>query len=243
MPIFKIEKNGNYTVMSNFHLRNKELSLKGKGLLSYMLSNPDDWNYSLSGLVASCKEGKDAVNSTLQELKRHGYLIIERCRGPDGKFEYIYHIFEVPFHELSKNKNLPYTDFPGMVKPNMENPPQLNTKELIDKKDKTGKPETKHHYLTLELIKTNYISEDDTSSFYFDELFQEYLSKGYSNIELLGAIHYIVPRVISRNFKDDNGNPIESRYGYFKSSMESNFEKLSRLSEDLYSDRYDIEGR
>ena len=88
MPVFKINKNRDFTVMSNYHLRDKTISLKAKGLLSYMFSNPEDWNYSLNGLVAVCKEGKDAISSTLQELKKHGYLVIERCRGPDGKFEY-----------------------------------------------------------------------------------------------------------------------------------------------------------
>ena len=239
MAVFKINKNRDYTVMSNYHLRDKELSLKAKGLLSYMLSNPEDWNYSLNGLVTACKEGKDAVNSTLQELKHHEYLIIERCRRSNGKFEYIYHIFEVPFSKLPKNNDLPMMDFPGMVKPNMEKPTQLNTKELIDKIDKTGKPEIKHNHLTLEIINMNYISSEDSSSFYFDDLFESYLKAGYSYKNLISSIHSIVPKVLSRNFIDDDGNKIENKFGYFKAAMEANFVKLNNLSKKNYDDLYD----
>ena len=66
---FKIEKNKNYTIMSNYHLRDKNLSLKAKGLLSFMLSLPENWDYSLSGLIAVCKEQESSIKSTLKELK------------------------------------------------------------------------------------------------------------------------------------------------------------------------------
>ena len=94
MAIFKIEKNKNFTVMSNHHLRNKELSLKAKGLLSFMLSLPEDWDYSLAGLCAICKENKTAIRSALKELQINKYLIIEKVRGEKGYFEYEYLIFE-----------------------------------------------------------------------------------------------------------------------------------------------------
>ncbi len=68
MPTFKIEKDKNYTVMSNYHLRDKRLSLKAKGLLSFMLSLPEDWDYSLNGLVAMHKEGREAIQNALDEL-------------------------------------------------------------------------------------------------------------------------------------------------------------------------------
>ena len=69
MATFKINKNRDFTIMSNFHLRDKNLSLKAKGLLSFMLSLPDDWDYSLKGLVSICKENKDAIRASLNELK------------------------------------------------------------------------------------------------------------------------------------------------------------------------------
>lgn len=79
MAVFKIEKNKKYTVMSNYHLRDKRMSLKSKGLLSFMLNLPLDWDYSLDCLEKICKEGKDSIKSALNELKLYGYLIINKC--------------------------------------------------------------------------------------------------------------------------------------------------------------------
>ena len=78
MSVFKIEKNNNYTVMSNYHLRDKNLSYKAKGLLSFMLSLPEDWDYSINGLVSISKEEVKAIRNILQELQRYGYLVIEK---------------------------------------------------------------------------------------------------------------------------------------------------------------------
>ena len=78
MSVFKIEKSKNYTVMSNYHLRDKNLSYKAKGLLSFMLSLPEDWDYSINGLVSISKEGVKAIRNILQELQRYGYLVIEK---------------------------------------------------------------------------------------------------------------------------------------------------------------------
>ena len=73
MAVIRVEKNKNFTTMSNYHLRDKELSLKAKGLLSQILSLPENWDYSVRGLVAICLEGKDCIVTTLQELERKGY--------------------------------------------------------------------------------------------------------------------------------------------------------------------------
>ena len=259
MSTFKINKNRDFTVMSNYHLRDKNLSLKAKGLLSFMLSLPDDWDYSLRGLVAICKESKDAIRSTLNELKLNYYLQIERIRDETGKFEYNYLIYEKPYRTRLKSRNPPDTDFPYTDEPNTDNQPQINTKESnikeqIDKLDKTetaqNEPEeVKHNILTLELINLNYISEDDAISFYYDNLFQQYLSDGHNYKELYSAIHYIVPRVMGRNFIDEDGNEITNKYGYFKNAVESNFRKFESYSQELYTDDYcqsildDIEGR
>ncbi len=242
MSTFKINKNKDFTIMSNYHLRDKFLSLKAKGLLSFMFSLPSDWDYSLKGLVSICKENKDAIRSTLNELKINYYLQIEPCRNENGKFEYNYIIYEKPFKMRHKTQNLPNTGFPDTVEPNTENQPQINTKEQIDKLDKTrASPqeneieEVNHNILTQELINLSYISEDDASSFYYDDLFNKYLSEGHNYKELYSAIHYIVPRVISRNFIDEEGNEITNKYGYFKKSVESNFSRFEFYSKDLYA--------
>lgn len=127
MTTFKIHKNNDFTVMSNYHLRDKCLSLKAKGLLSFMLSLPEDWDYSLKGLVAICKENKDAIRSALDELKHHYYLKIEPSRGENGQFEYNYLIYEKPFKIRVQMRNPPNTDSPYTDKPSTENPPQINT--------------------------------------------------------------------------------------------------------------------
>jgi hypothetical protein len=84
MAVFRIHKSKDFTVMSNHHLRNKELSLKAKGLLTLMLSLPDDWDYSVLGLAAMSKDGKDAVMSTLDELVKHNDLAMTMGRDDKG---------------------------------------------------------------------------------------------------------------------------------------------------------------
>lgn len=100
MSKVRINKNRNYTVVSNHHLRNKNLSCAAKGLLTFMLSLPDDWDYSIAGLEACLKEGKKAIRSMLKELEQEGYLVRTKTHSEKGRFAYIYDIFEEP-NELS----------------------------------------------------------------------------------------------------------------------------------------------
>lgn len=129
MSIFRVKKDKNYTVMSNCHLKEKEMSLKAIGLLSKMLSLPDDWDYSLAGLVAICKENETAIKSALDELKTFGYLeMIKKLPNETntGRIEYEYIIYEKPKQEGKKQplENLPVENLP------VENPSQLNTNQL-----------------------------------------------------------------------------------------------------------------
>ena len=142
MAIFRIEKTRDYTVMSNHHLKDRCMSLKSKGLLSLILSLPDEWNYSIQGLAAICKEGRDSISTTLQELERHGYLERNQLRDERGRItdtEYI--IYEKPRPPSPTPDNpepiLPDTDFPYMDKSDTENPPQLNTNQPNTKKSNT----------------------------------------------------------------------------------------------------------
>lgn len=122
--VFRVNKSRDYTVMSNHHLRNRELSLKAKGLLSLMLSLPDEWDYSVAGLVSIVPDGKAAVGSALREIEAHGYLQRTQVRGDHGEMGgMIYEIHETPWFS-------PQTDFPSAEKPSAENQPQLNTKEI-----------------------------------------------------------------------------------------------------------------
>jgi hypothetical protein len=122
--------------MSNTHFKEKKMSLKAKGLLSLMLSLPDTWNYSVSGLVALSKDGKDSVMSALAELETFGYLERIRTINAKGQFSGIeYNIFETPQQEkpISENQN---TDKPILDNTNAEKPPLLNTNKLNNKKNK-----------------------------------------------------------------------------------------------------------
>lgn len=143
MPSFRVNKDKNYTVMSNYHLKDKELSLKAKGLLSVMLSLPDTWDYSIRGLVSILKEGKDGVASTLKELEKHGYLIRTKVVDEKGKFNgYDYDVYEKPVslkpHPENPCPEMPYTDNPHPGKPSTENPLQSITKESNTKESNTN---------------------------------------------------------------------------------------------------------
>ena len=119
MPVIRVEKNKNYTQMSNFHLRDKNLSLRAIGLLSKMLSLPDEWDYTVSGLAAICKEGRDAVRATLMELEAAGYMVRQQVHAEDGTFsgnEYV--VYE-------KAKTQPLTENPSTVNPSTVNPPTV----------------------------------------------------------------------------------------------------------------------
>ena len=108
--------------MSNYHLRNKELSLKAKGLLTLMLSLPDDWDYSVLGLASLSKDGKDAVMTTLDELKTNGYLTMTQTRDDKGHLSgWTYDVYETPNTENTESEK-PYAE-----NPNTGNPLQLNT--------------------------------------------------------------------------------------------------------------------
>lgn len=246
MSVFKIEKNNNYTIMSNYHLRDRNLSYKAKGLLLFMLSLPEDWDYSLTGLCSISKESKDGIRSILKELQEHHYIEIEKVRGDKGYFEYNYLIYEIPhFINLEKEDNNPDMENPYLDSPNMETPTQINTniqniKEQIDKDDKTKISSffvaEEHNKLTLELIYNGYINEDDSQIFYYDKLFNQLIEESNSYKDLIQIIHYIVSRVVKRNFRDENGNIIENKFGYFKNSIISNINKLNLDIEDLWKD-------
>ena len=131
MAVFRIERTRDYTVMSNHHLRNANLSLKAKGLLSMMLSLPEEWNYTTRGLAAICKEGVDAIGSALKELETAGYIVRRQLRGANGRItdtEYI--IYEQPqpkkLDMLPSDVVSPDTENPDMVKPDTEKPAELN---------------------------------------------------------------------------------------------------------------------
>ena len=146
MSVFRVEKNKGYTVMSNHHLRNHTLSLKAKGLLSQMLSLPDDWDYTLQGLAQINKESIDAIREAVRELERAGYIERSRERDERGCLRgTVYTIYEQPHTEptpeepaqaLPASEN-PTLEKPMLDKPTLENPMQLITKGRNKEKQNT----------------------------------------------------------------------------------------------------------
>ena len=159
MAVFRVEKTKDFTVMSNHHLRNVSLSLKAKGLLSLMLSLPDNWDSTTKGLAHICKDGVDSISSAIKELEKQGYLTRRRLRdyhGRLGDIEYVIHEKPVlpdghdtvlpPKRENPRQVNpsqvKPVLDSPVLGKPEQEKPAQLNIQESITEKSITDRSNT-----------------------------------------------------------------------------------------------------
>lgn len=128
MAIFRVEKTNNYTVISNYHFKEKDMSLKAKGLLSLMLSLPEQWDYSIIGLVKICKENETSIKSALEELKEFGYLEVIKYfpnQTESGRIEYEYIVYEQPKHNEKQEGEKQEVENLGV-----ENPTQLNTNIL-----------------------------------------------------------------------------------------------------------------
>lgn len=140
MAVFRVEKNSGYTVMSNHHLRNRALSLKAKGLLSQMLSLPEDWDYTLQGLARINRESIDAIRQAIRELEQAGYIQRSRERDEKGRLRGAdYVIFELPQPvpaSVSPTLENPTLENPTQENPTLENPMQLNKDKLITEKQK-----------------------------------------------------------------------------------------------------------
>ena len=213
MSVFRINKTNNYTVMSNFHLQDKNLSYKTKGLLSYMLSLPEDWDYSINCLVAVSKEGNKAIRNILTELKENGYLIIEKNQNDKGQYDYEYQIYEIP-HTQKGDMDLGDTDN-GI----QQNTNKQNTKNK-DKIDKTI------NSITMELVKRSFIELTDLDLYLYDDLFNNLLDK-YEYKEIVVSTNYTIRKWFENKGLDEENNKIVNKYGYFKTSLENNLLKMT----------------
>lgn len=123
---FVVQRAAGYTVMSNYHLRDKALGLKAKGLLSVMLSLPEDWDYTIAGLCKICDTGKDAIRQALRELEKAGYISRQRLRDKDGTLGGT----QYTIRELPETSAQPMAGFPTQVNPTQEKPAQENPTQL-----------------------------------------------------------------------------------------------------------------
>ena len=155
MAVFRVERNTGYTVMSNHHLRNKELSLKAKGLLSQMLSLQEDWDYTLAGLSYINRESIDAIRTAVWELEKAGYITRRQGRDEKGKMTAIeYTIYEQPQPPALKNPTAdnPILENPTPDNPTSENPMQLNKdiqKTDLSKKEKSNTDLSNNHSIPI----------------------------------------------------------------------------------------------
>lgn len=196
MSVIRVKKTKNYIVISNYHFKEKKMSLKAKGLLSLMLSLPDNWDYSIAGLVAICKENETAIKSTLKELQEFNYVRIEKImpdKTESGRIEYVYNIFEKPKQEGEKQEveNLP------LEIQRVENQVQLNTKQLNTNKTNTKekkKNNTKKDFssLVIETCLKNDI-EDDNSI----ELIENFLTE--MKIKTKGSIEANIAKIAGKS--------------------------------------------
>ena len=173
MAVFRVEKNRGYTVMSNHHLRNKDLSLKAKGLLSQMLSLPEDWDFTLKGLSLINREQIDAIRAAVRELEQAGYIVRSRERDSQGRLrgaDYI--IYEqpqpVPDSPTLENPTLdnPMQEKPTLEKPTLENPTQLN-KDIqrtdLPKKEKSNTDLSSTHSIPIHSLNPLPYGEDEAA--------------------------------------------------------------------------------
>lgn len=175
MAVFRVKKTRDYTVMANHHLRNKALSLKAKGLLSLMLSLPDDWDYTLKGLARICRDGVDSIAAAVNELEEAGYIVRKRVRDDKGRVRDMeYTILEHPKEDIPPKLDFPVQDNPVQEKPEQEKRPQLSTKESNIQQSSTEEsiPILSNQMGTDEMLKREQYRELLKENIEYDKLLQ-----------------------------------------------------------------------
>lgn len=203
MSVIRVNNTKGFTVMSNYHFQDKEISLKAKGLLGLMLSLPSNWDYSLNGLVTIVKENKVAVQSALKELEEHKYLKRTRVQDETGRFDYVYDIYEKPYDKLPWTENR-CTDIQCTENRCTENQPQINTN-----KQSTNKQNTKE-------LNTNEYKEKNIKKETVNSVIAEYTE----NKDLQDALHGFV------EMRNKARKPLTAR------AMKLSLNKLNELALD-----------
>lgn len=153
MPVYRVEKNQDYTVMCNHHLRDKRLSWKAKGLLSYILSLPDNWDFSAKGLALAGRDGETLVRSALRELEDNGYLRRAPLRGDDGRItDWEYTVYESPRSEDDTGEGTPDTAAPEEASPVTDDPVVDNPP--VDAPDLADRPQLNTNIINTNIVNT-----------------------------------------------------------------------------------------
>lgn len=246
MAVIRVNKTSNYTIMSNYHFKEKKMSLKAKGLLSMMLSLPDDWDYSIAGLATLSKDGKDSVMSALKELEQFGYLTRTRIVNKQGHFKgYDYDIYEMP-QILPPNSENPKTEEPKEEQPKEEEPKaektcQLNTNVLTTNSLKTYDQDilykSEPNDFVKELIQNGYIEKNDPSIQEYNDYMEEVVKDHGQEVAKNCLIYFMQ----NKKDVDRHGQPIFNKFAYFKESIEFGILKISpyfkpkRIPSNIYN--------
>ena len=254
MAVFRIDKTKDYTVMANFHLRDKSLSLKAKGLLSLMLSLPEDWDYTTKGLAYICKDGVDSICAAVKELENAGYVQRKRNRNSQGRLTNVeYTILEKPIStpevpQAAKRDKSPKRENPVLDNPVLENPRQDIPEQDLPKQEKPAQLNT---YLTNHLFNElyNLLSTKDAELI---ELYQQYiqardkmnsplnetsLEKLISRAKKLSKDNVIVEKVLLENAIINNWKnvypPRESELARLNADLQNTMRDMFGLEDDL----------
>lgn len=235
--IWRVHKTENYTVMHNHHLKNKELPLKAKGLLSVIFSLPKDWNFSINGLAALSLDGRDSILSIIKILQDTGYIFLKKVRNERGQFDTIYNVYEEP----QKNGILTESDLPTrqnrVGSAESVNPIQLNTNKLNTKKQNTNKSnkkekqacgEFKNVFLTSEhILQLKDIYKDEKKVNEAIEILSSYKEssgKTYKNdYAVLGSHNWVFKKIFPKGIKNKS-----TAENLKNNSAVSDYENVSR---------------
>ena len=227
MAVFRVERTRDYTVMCNHHLKDSGLSLKAKGLLSMMLSLPDEWNYSTRGLAAICKEGVDAIGKTLKELEQAGYIVRRQLRGADGRIcDTEYTIYEQPRppDTASPDTENPYLDIPDMEEPDTDNPAQLNTKKSNTKQSNTNLSST-HSFFPSAPEPDGLTDGLDKKAEIREQIEYDILSQQYDRMQLDELVEIMLEVSMNRSPTIRIGRDAEYPTGF----VQQRFEKITSM--------------
>ena len=189
MGVFRVNKNRNYTVMSNVHLRDKALPLKAKGLLSLMLSLPEDWDYSMRGLAKLSADGLDSTRAAVKALERSGYVVRRQLYDSRGRFSTNeYTVFEIP-QPSSPSSDLPLTGKPSTEKPPSDaplsgKPSQINTDQVITQEKNTDL----NNYQSINLDRMDRMDERELYREIIEENIEYEIMKDRPDGDRLGEI-------------------------------------------------------
>lgn len=234
MAVFRVEKSKDYTVMSNFHLRDSSLSLKAKGLLSQMLSLPEEWDYTLSGLAAINKEGVDAIRAAVQELEQAGYIQRRRTQNSDGTFggnEYVIHeqpVFSEPSLENPTMEN-PLLEKPTLENPSLENPTELNI-DILNKDLKNKDLKKKINKKEKPKGETELLSEQELRAIIVESVREvagpEWSRDEMNDLYTLAVEIYNPKRAVQKNHPMRTKRSISRLFGNLKKMAGSDYHKM-----------------